>query len=533
MPTSVSKTVLFTGNAPIKFSDLSSTFRDGKKQNIKFSDYKRDTNRDTTSPVIPDATENEGISAADTDLRVSGFRNCVTSYDVVQTGTDATLDLGSSTLWNGNLNRNIIKKASIEGICHATATSNYGVKLEAETYNLDIDISGQIYGEGGTPGAPKSSTIVPGTVNTTTNTTVYNIIPVTRYFNASTGDHYSTTSQGTAAPSGYVSEGTLCQVYSTQAPGTTAIYNADGAGRPNSGIMGYAYIGSAPSVSYVTIYALTNGSDTMWSTATSEGAYTLLRTEFYAPTQAFTQTTTTTSTTPGSKVVVPPPPSTTSDGGGALYVRNATTRTSASTKIDISLNSTARVWAGGGAGRSGNDGFAGPAISCSATNNFTTSNPFTGGRSLADAKPGRSCRRSRSGATWYAANPNSTRTRCRGGSPRRGESGYQCSPHWTVYCKQTNYYTVQGNAGFGGSGGVGRGWSTFNSSIDGNPGNPGNSSSCGGSSSTGNRGNPGSIGGEWGEDSSGKKGPAIVGNPTYYRLRGDSTTNFKGSIRNI
>ena len=375
MPTSVSKTVLFTGNAPIKFSDLSSTFRDGKKQNIKFSDYKRDTSLDATSPVVPDATENEGISTADTNLKISGFRNCVTSYDVVQTGTDATLDLGSSTLWNGNLNRNIIKKASIEGICHATTTSNYGIQLEAETYNLRMNISGNVYGEGGTLQSP--------------------------------------------------------------------------------------------------------------------------------------------------------------NGGGALYVRNTTNRSAKTTLIDISLNSTARVWAGGGAGTTGNAGFAGPAISCSSTNTFTTSNPYTGGRSLADAKPGRSCRRSRSGATWYAANPNSTRTRCRGASPRRGESGYQCSPHWTVYCKQTNYYTVQGNAGFGGSGGVGRGWSTLNSSIDGNPGNPGNSSSCGGSSSTGNRGNPGSRGGEWGEDSSGKKGPAIVGNPSYYRLRGDSTTNLKGSIRNI
>ena len=527
MPTSVSKTVLFTGNAPIKFSDLSSTFRDGKKQNIKFSDYKRDTNRDTTSPVIPDATENEGISAADTNLRISGFRNCVTSYDVVQTGTDATLDLGSSTLWNGNLNRNIIKKASIEGICHATATSNYGVKLEAETYNLNIDISGQIYGEGGTPGAPGSSTIIPGSVNTTTNTTVYNIIPVTRYFNASTGDHYSTTSQGTAAPGGYVSEGTLCQVYSTQAPGTTGIYNADAPGRPNSGIMGYAYIGSAPSVSYVTIYALTNGFDTMWSTRTSEGAYTLLRTEFYAPTQAFTQTTTTTSTTPGSEVFVPPSPSTTSDGGGALYVRNATTRTSASTKIDILLNSTARVWAGGGAGASGNAGFAGPLLTCYSYSSFSRSVRTSGGGSR-DC-PDENCY----GYTKGSCNPNDVRARCRGQSPRRGERGYVCARNWTLNCYSYSSYNTQGSGGSGGTGGRGRGWSTLNNSITGNSGNSGNSNSCSGGTSTGNSGNPGSRGGEWGEDSSGRKGPAIVGNPTYYRLRGDSTNNFKGSIRNI
>jgi hypothetical protein len=124
--------------------------------------------------------------------------------------------------------------------------------------------------------------------------TTYSIIPVTRYINTSTtngypfGDHICTTSRGIAAPFGYSSEGTLCQVYSTQAPGTTPILDADGAGRPNSGVMGYAYIGFVPSVPYLTIYALTNGADTMWSTQTSEGSYSLLRTEFYAPIQSLT-----------------------------------------------------------------------------------------------------------------------------------------------------------------------------------------------------------------------------------------------------
>ena len=376
MPTSVSKTELFTGNVPIKFSDISKSFGSGSETNIRLSEYKRNTDVTAESPIVPDATENQAIPSTDQNFRLSGFRNTIKQYSVTQTGVDSTFDLGQSTIWNSNLNRNIIKKVSVEGTCHASTTDNYGLSINNEAYNLDLQISGSIYGQGGTLSSP--------------------------------------------------------------------------------------------------------------------------------------------------------------NGGGALYVKNTTTRSASTTVINISLNSTGKIWAGGGAGSSGSSGNAGPQISCSSTNYFTTSNPFTGGRSLADAQPGRSCRNTRDGATWYAANPNSNRGRCRGGGARSGSAGYQCSPFWTVYCQQTSYYSVQGGGGNAGSGGVGRGWSTINSSLDGNAGNSGNSASCGGSSSTGNPGNSGSKGGDWGEDSTGgKKGAAITGNPLYYRLKGDTTTNFKGSIRNI
>lgn len=370
MPTSVSKTPLFTGSNPVRFSDLSSTFKDGSQKDIKFSDYKRVIDREDTNPVVPDATENEGISATDNNLKISGYRGSIKRYDLTQTGTNAALDLGSNAIWNGNLNRNIIKSAKIEGICHATSTANYGLKLEAETYNLDVDISGQIYGQGGTP--------------------------------------------------------------------------------PNG------------------------------------------------------------------------------NGGGALYIRNLTTRSAKSSIINVSLNSTAKVWAGGGSGRPGNPGFAGPLLYCWYNSNYSRSVSTGGGGSR--GCPDWSCN---SGGSASGCNPNDVRARCRGASPRRGESGYVCAGNWTLNCSISSYYNAQGSGGSGGLGGPGRGWSNFNTTLVGTAGNSGNSASCSGGTSTGNSGNPGFAGGEWGEDSVGKKGPAITGNPSYYKIRGDSTTNFKGSIRNI
>lgn len=529
MSITVSKTPLFEGNDPIKFSELSSTFKNGTQSNIKFSEYKRNTDREVENPIVPDATENESIAAVENNLKISSYRGSIKSYDITQSGTDATLDLGLESNWNGNLNRNIIKKASITGICHATSTSNYGVKLDAETYNLDIDISGAIYGEGGTPGAPGRSTITGGSESQISNTTTYSLISVTRYFNPSTGDHYSTTTQGTAAPSGYIPEGTLCSVYSTQAPGTIPIFNADGAGRPNSGIMGYAYERSSPpSVPYITIYALSNGSDTMWSTQTSEGSYTLLRTEFYAPTQALSIVTTSTIINPG--VVETTQPTTSSDGGGALYVRNTTTRTSDSATIDIRLNSNAKVWAGGGAGESGSAGQSGPRLSCNSTSSVNRSVSTGGGGSR--NCPGNPCP---SGYKKKSCNPTDTRKRCRGSSPRRGESGYVCAGNWSVRCTRNTSFNTQGSGGNGGAGGPGRGYSTLNNSIAGASGNSGSSANCNGGTSTGSAGNSGSSGGEWGEPgggtSGGKKGIAIVG--AKYKISGSSTNNLKGGTQTI
>lgn len=557
MATSVSKTTLFTGNGPISFSQLSSTFRNGVQQNIRFSDYRRDTNPENPTPVIPDATENANISP-DVDLRVGGFRGSIKRYDIIQSGSDATYNLGNSSIWNGNLNRNIIKSAYITGDCYATNVSNYGLTLDAEVYNLDVNVSGGIYGEGGTGGAPG----VPGGTSTVvTTTTPYNIITVNRY---STARFSSISSYGIYAPSytggGRINRGAQFKVFETAAPGTVAA---------GYGINGYVFqtqqSGTIPIYKYTVTALVTTTTTsvvrgrTITSSTTARQQIGIeldasptatLRTldiyditdgpqatqagvAFYAYPANYldTQVNITTSYTIGGSAAGVSGGGT--DGGNALYLRNITSRAASTAVVNIGLNPGGRIWAGGGGGSAGNSGNPGPLLTCNSTNYFTTSNPFTGGRSLASAAPGQSCRRARSGATWYAANPNSTRSRCRGGGARAGSGSYQCSPSWTVYCQQSESFSTQGSAGAGGAGGIGRGYSNFNAALSGGSGSSGNTNSCGGGSSKGYDGNPGAKGGDWGEDSSGAAGAAIIGRAGYYRLRGDSTNTLKGKIRNI
>lgn len=219
------------------------------------------------------------------------------------------------------------------------------------------------------------------------------------------------------------------------------------------------------------------------------------------------------------------------NGGSALYVNNTYKNS------DVELRVYGRVWSGGGGGIAGNPGNNGPSLSCSSTSNFSTSNPFTNGRNLSDARPGQSCRAARSGATWVSANQNSVRDRCRGGGARRGggdypSGNYQCSPFWTVRCKQTNSFNRAGGpGGNGGSGGPGRGFSTLSSSLAGNSGNSGNCNSCSGSTSCGNSGNPGGSGGEWGESAGGNAGIAVHKKNT--RVEYYTVNTIKGPIRNL
>lgn len=219
------------------------------------------------------------------------------------------------------------------------------------------------------------------------------------------------------------------------------------------------------------------------------------------------------------------------NGGSALYVNNTYTNS------DVELRVYGRVWSGGGGGIAGNSGNSGPSLTCSSTVGFNTSNPFINGMNLSDAAPGLSCRAARSGATWVNANQNSVRNRCRGGGARRGSGvypsgNYQCSPHWTITCQQTNNFNLAGGSGgSGGSGGPGRGFSTLSSSLAGNSGNSGNCNSCSGSTSCGNSGNPGGSGGEWGESAGGNAGIAVHKKNT--RVEYYTVNTIKGPIRNL
>ena len=230
-------------------------------------------------------------------------------------------------------------------------------------------------------------------------------------------------------------------------------------------------------------------------------------------------------------------------GGDALYVRNIKNNS------DVEIRSYGSIWAGGGGGRPGNSGNRGGDLNCYVTNYFSTDNPFrtraNGGTNLTfnEMKPGQSCRRRKTNPTWAnyvqgSANPTGTRNRCRGGSTRRGQggwngyNGYQCSENWHMLCKQVSANPEPGgNGGSGGAGGSGRGFSNQFGSISGSPGNRGNTNSCSGSSSTGNSGNPGSSGGDWGQAAGGPAGKSIQ--KRNARVEYYTNNTVKGLITNI
>ena len=220
-------------------------------------------------------------------------------------------------------------------------------------------------------------------------------------------------------------------------------------------------------------------------------------------------------------------------GGDALYVNNTYTQS------DVEIRSYGKIWAGGGGGSSGSDGSAGSALNCSSTSTVTRNinhNNKYGGASACQ-----------SGEKELTRNPVAPiRSRCRGRGARASggwnetnKAGYHCGTASQSKCQITNNFTVGGGGkGFGGNGGVGKGWSNRNIAMNsaphkGNPGNSGNTNSCAanGNNSTGNSGNSGNSGGDWGIKSVGNAGRAIQKKGAVVNYYTDNTV--KGKIKNI
>lgn len=154
---------------------------------------------------------------------------------------------------------------------------------------VDLGSAGQGYDDGGAGG------------NGSTISSTYVTVPLYRYFNATTGDHF--TGLDVAPPAGYVSEGQIANVFTDpQPPGTVVVQDAE-PGKPTSTYTAYAFpnTGTQPFFIDVTeipttvIYAKTNGTDVLWTSNVAEGngdtpAYNIDVTNnafgyaFYAPT---------------------------------------------------------------------------------------------------------------------------------------------------------------------------------------------------------------------------------------------------------
>jgi hypothetical protein len=163
MSATITKAGPYYTSGSISFSSLRSTFRaqqpDGSFSTdtlpIKASELRRVTTNTNTTPTVPDATENANISTS-SNLKLSQFRNSIKYYYLTQTDTDnnnASLsspgfNIGTQS-WNSNLNKNIRKYAYLNGTIGSSNISQYATYLLAETYNLEINVAGGIYGAGG------------------------------------------------------------------------------------------------------------------------------------------------------------------------------------------------------------------------------------------------------------------------------------------------------------------------------------------------------------------------------------------------
>lgn len=518
MAVNISKVEKLTGSSgPISFSQIRDEFG-GNTTNVRASLYRRNDGDNTDwdgpnaskiEPKIPDATENQDISSTN-NWNVSTLRNTVMEYNVTQSGTDEEVvyyDADTST-WNGNLNRNILKKFDVTGTVFANETSKDALTFEGNLYNLEIEVdeSGAIYGEGGSIGNGSGSgfSYHNGTLNHVFNNTTDQTITLTEG-----GVIIDAVPQNPTSEDGTFNRSLNVKHYliTVDRPDYNDITVSNISSTTAGG-------GSFPGFgNNLALQERVN--DTQWRLwfAREKNGFTTYVREF---------TITGVTNIPGS-----------GSGGDALYVNNTKTNS------PVEIYAYGSIWSGGGGGFSGNRGNSGGTLNCSSTNNYNANNPFTGGTNLGSAKPGQSCRRARSGGRWQSANQNGIRNRCRGGGTRRGSGdypggNYQCSSSWTIRCIQTNNYNLSGGSGGNaGSGGRGRGFSYQNGTLSGNSGNSGNTNSCSGGSSRGNSGNPGTSGGDWGQ-SGGSGAPAgIAIQKKNAVMKSYSSNTVKGSIVDI
>ena len=148
MAIQVSATQYFSSGA-ISFSAMRNTFRlNNPTGTISASELLRNTDVTNTDPILPDATENSDV-ATTTDWKTSQIRDSIKFYNVTQPSGDTNINLDIDGLsWNNNLNKNIVKKMNIEGICGSNTTGTAAALMDDTAHNLTIDVSGDIFGCG-------------------------------------------------------------------------------------------------------------------------------------------------------------------------------------------------------------------------------------------------------------------------------------------------------------------------------------------------------------------------------------------------
>jgi len=154
MALTASKVGPYFASGSISFSQLRTNFKESSSGEVKASELLRNTDVTSTAPIVPDATENASI-ASSTNLKTSQFRNSIKYYNLDQGSSDSDdrLDIAASSLWNGNLGKNIVKTVTLAGESTSQTTNAPAASLDAAAvYNVLLIITGQILGDGGAAG---------------------------------------------------------------------------------------------------------------------------------------------------------------------------------------------------------------------------------------------------------------------------------------------------------------------------------------------------------------------------------------------
>ena len=148
MAIQISATQYF-GSGAISFSAMRNTFRlNNPTGTISASELLRNTDVTNTDPILPDATENSDV-ATSTNWKTSQIRDSIKFYNVTQPSGDSNIEFDIDGLsWNSNLDKNVVKKMFIQGICGSNSTSDRAAQMDATAHNLTIDVSGDIFGCG-------------------------------------------------------------------------------------------------------------------------------------------------------------------------------------------------------------------------------------------------------------------------------------------------------------------------------------------------------------------------------------------------
>ena len=142
-----------TVGSAISFSSLRENFLLNSEGSVSASVLVRDAIPSQNEPVVPDATENSGITSTQNNLSLSQFRNSIKYYNVTHSGTETNYNISGSISWNGNLNKTIVKSVYLTGTYGSSNSSSPAATFEGDTYNVRLYVSGSILGAGGTTGS--------------------------------------------------------------------------------------------------------------------------------------------------------------------------------------------------------------------------------------------------------------------------------------------------------------------------------------------------------------------------------------------